>query len=68
MGSVPIRTSSNRGSGIKTGKKIAPKAIVRVVSGMYILYDLTCSIWLKKMTQSLSYKACHCFTVCFTSV
>ncbi len=35
----------NRGSFIKIGeKKIAPNAIFRVVSCLYILYDLTCLI------------------------
>jgi hypothetical protein len=48
-------------------KKIAPNAIFRVVSCLYILYDLTCSIWLKKSTHSHSYKADHCFTMFFTS-
>ncbi len=57
-----------RGSGIKIGKKkIAPNAIFRVVSCLYILYDLTCSIWLKNSTHSHSYKAYCCFTVFFTS-
>ncbi len=32
----------------------------------YILYDLICSVLLKNSTHSLSYKACHCFTVFFT--
>ncbi len=52
---------------LKSAKKIAPNAIIRVVSCLYILYDLTCSIWLKKSTHSLSYKAYHFFTVFFTS-
>ncbi len=48
-------------------KKFAPNAIFRVVSCLYILYDLTCSIWLKNSTNSHSYKAYHCFTVFLTS-
>ncbi len=57
-----------RGSGIKiVEKEIAPNTIFRVVSCLYILYDLTCSIWLKNSTHSHSYKAYYCFTVFFTS-
>jgi hypothetical protein len=56
-----------RGSGIKIGgKKIALNAIFRVVSCLYIIYDLTCSILLKTSTHSHSYKAYCCFTVLFT--
>ncbi len=33
--------AGDRGSSIKIGKKIAPNAIFRVVSCLYILYDLT---------------------------
>ncbi len=59
---------SGRGSGIKIGeKKIAQNAIFRVVSCLYILYDLTCLIWLKKSTHSHSFKAYHCFIMFFTS-
>ncbi len=57
-----------RGSGIKIGKKkYAPNAIFRVVSCLYILYDLTCSIWWKNSTHSLSYMAYHCFAKIVTS-
>jgi len=35
--------------------KFAPNAIFRNVSCLYILYDLTCLILLKKSTHSLSY-------------
>ncbi len=55
------------GSGIKIGEKNAPNAIFRVVSCLYILYDLTCLIWLQNSTHSHSYKAYHCFTMFFTS-
>ncbi len=58
---------SNRGSGIKIGKKKIPNTIFRVVSCLYILYDLTYSIWLKNSTHSHSYNAYRCFTVFFTS-
>ena len=47
--------------------KFAPNAIFRVVSCLYILYDLTCLILLKKSTHSLSYMAYRCFAVFFTS-
>jgi hypothetical protein len=30
---------------------------------IYILYDLTCLIWLKNSTHSLSYMAYRCITV-----
>jgi hypothetical protein len=44
-------------------KKIAPNAIFRVVSCLCILCDLTCLIWLKNSTHSLSYMAYRCITV-----
>ena len=44
-------------------KKIDPNATFRVVSCIYILYDLTCLIWLKNSTHSLSYMAYRCITV-----
>ena len=47
--------------------KFAPNAIFRVVSCLYILYDLTCLILLKNSTHSLSYMAYRCFAVFFTS-
>jgi hypothetical protein len=57
-----------RGSGIKIVKKnVAPNAIFRVVSCLYILYDLTYSFWCKNSTHSLSYKVYRCFTVFVTS-
>ena len=57
-----------RGSGIEIGKKkYAPNAIFRVVSCLYILYDLTCSIWWKNSTHSLSYMAYRCFAKIVTS-
>ena len=54
----PVNPSSSvcKG-GIKIGKIIAPNAIFRVVSCLYILYDLTCSIWWQNSTYSLSYEA-----------
>jgi hypothetical protein len=52
---------------LKSAEKIAPNAVFRVVSCLYILYDLTCSIWLKNSTHSHSNKAYRCFTVIFTS-
>ena len=61
-----IAYSNDRGAGIKIGKKFAPNAIFRVSSCLYILFDLTCSIWLKNSTHSHSYKAYCCFTVFFT--
>ncbi len=65
---VMIASSCVRWPGIKIGdKKIAPNAIFRVVSCLYILYDLTCLIWLKNFTHSYSYKAYHWITVFFTS-
>ncbi len=48
-------------------KKYAPNAIFRVVSCLYILYDLTCSIWWKNSTHSLSYMAYCCFAKIVTS-
>ena len=38
-------------------KKFAPNAIFRVLSCLYILYDLTFSIWLNNSTRSHSYEA-----------
>ncbi len=52
---------------LKSVKKNSPNAIFRVVSCLYILYDLTSSIWLKNSTHSYSYKAYRCFTVFFSS-
>jgi hypothetical protein len=52
---------------LKLAKEIAPTSTFRVVSCLYILYDLTCSIWLKNSTHSHSYKAYRCFTMFFTS-
>jgi hypothetical protein len=52
---------------LKLAKKNAPNAIFRVVSCLYTLNDLTCSVWLKKTTHSHSYKAYRCFTMFFTS-
>jgi hypothetical protein len=40
---------------ILTKNKIAPNAIFRVVSCLYILYDLTCLILLRNSTHSLIY-------------
>ena len=45
----------------------APNAIFRVVSCLYILYDLTYSFLWKNSNHSLSYKVYRCFTVFFTS-
>ncbi len=48
--------------------KFAPNAIFRVVSCLYILYDLTYSFLWKNSNHSLSYKIIYCcFTVFFTS-
>ncbi len=47
--------------------KFTPNAIFRVVSCLYILYDLTYSFLWKNSNHSLSYKVYRCFTVFFTS-
>ncbi len=47
--------------------KFAPNAIFRVLSCLYILYDLTYSFLWKNSNHSLNYKVYHCFTVFFTS-
>jgi hypothetical protein len=47
--------------------KFAPNAIFRVVSCLYILYDLTYSFLWRNSNHSLSYKVYRCFTVFFTS-
>ena len=43
--------------------KFAPNAIFRVVSCLYILYDLTYSFLWKNSNHSLSYMAYRCFVV-----
>jgi hypothetical protein len=54
----------NRGSINYFGQNnFAPNATFRVVSCIYILYDLTYLIWLKNSTHSLSYMAYRCITV-----
>ena len=53
------------GPELKLSKKIAPNAIFRVVSCLYILHDLTYSFCWKNSTHSLSYKVYCCFTVFF---
>ena len=56
-----------RGSAHKIDNFFAPNIIFRVGSCIYMLYDLTCQVWLKNSIHNQSYGVLCCSSVFLTS-